>query len=161
MNRPRQPARRGGFTLIEVLAASVAASILALSASTLLVLGWRHWSALQDGVAMQRDVTAALATLRGRLRGAAADEVSILDGQVRVRTGETEAAFYPWGTDLVYDPDLMVAGDEMDLVAGRLAAFVPTATNQSGRTLVTLTLRLTGDVGHDTTEFVSTVALRN
>jgi prepilin-type N-terminal cleavage/methylation domain-containing protein len=158
---PDRPDRLAGFSLIELLVATVAASILALTASTMLILAWKSWGTLQEGIEMQRDASTTLIAMKHKLQGAAEEDVAITNLNGRLHLQIENASFYPQGSDLIYDPDTGVSGNEMKMITGRLDAFTPSSTNRAGRVSVSIGLSLFGDIGHETISLTSTVALRN
>lgn len=158
----RGPAtRRTGFSLIELLVASVAAGILALTASTLLVLAWKSWATLREGIEMQRDAAVAFTTIKHQLRGATPGDVTATNGLVQIHTADADLSFYQQGSDLIFDPDIAVASNERTVIEGRVNAFAPISNSWAGRTTLTIELSLFGDIGHETTSLTTTVSLRN
>ncbi len=59
---------KNGFSLVEVLIAMLAMSILALTVGILLVYSWKAWRLGNESVQMQRDTTLALKMLTKEIR---------------------------------------------------------------------------------------------
>ncbi len=157
--------RRDGMTLVEFLVASVAASILVLTAGMVLVLSFRTLRANSEAVELQRDVDITTRTLYRAIRttrrfevaspmaGAAGPQLTINDRSFfRADAGLLPAA---GGGFLVYDPDTGAAGDEQVLVNGSLQAFtVFNNTNSIG-------LNFTVSGAEDSIQVVTDIHMRN
>jgi hypothetical protein len=110
-----------GLTVVELLVASVSAAILALTAGSMLFYGYTSWHNNSQAVELQRDGTFVLDMVGRRIRAASSADVTVGPGQLTIAT----QSFHASGSDLVYDPDTGVLGDEQVLVDERLVSFVP------------------------------------
>jgi hypothetical protein len=109
------------LSLVELLVASVSASVLALTVGTLLVHGYVCMERNHVAVEVQRDGTFAMDMIGRAVRGAAAADVAVSSGRLTA----AERSFYASGSDLLYDPDTAVTSNEIVLVDGRVVAFLP------------------------------------
>lgn len=157
------PPRRSGFSLIELLIASVAASVLALTAGTMLVYAWMSWRDVQEGIEMQRDASLALSWMRNRVWAAGDDEVTVSGNALYIQTESGLSGIFQRNADLVYDSDLADEGGEQIIVEGRVQpnSFIPRIVTRAGRDLVEVEFSLVGDIGHERTTFRTAMALRN
>lgn len=152
---------QAGFSLLELLVASVAASVLALTAGSMLVYAWISWRDVQEGCRMQQDAAITLTWIRNRVGETAPDNISANTGRLEFTSSSgRSSALYHQGSDLLYDPDVATDGDETTIVHGRMQSFSPSVITNLGRSCVTVDFGLSGDVGHDSTSFSTTVALR-
>jgi len=117
---------RAGFTTVELLAATIAAAVLALSVGAMLIYGYAAWRRHSEFVDMQRDATAAMHTIGWKVRAATASDATIpAADRLRIVTPSATVEFRASGADLIYDPDTGTGGDEEVLVDGRLQTFSP------------------------------------
>ena len=65
-----------GFTLVELMMAMLAFSILSLAVGSMLVYGWQGWKRNNDLVAMQRDASLAMMMISKEIRNAQYDEIT-------------------------------------------------------------------------------------
>jgi len=145
----------GGFTIVELLAGMVAASVLAIAVGSVLFYAYRGWTVSSESVDMQRDGTIAMLTLSKRIRAAVPSGVSVSGSDLSIARGGTTAVFRVTGADLLFDPNAAVSGDEVVLVDGRLSAFLPTPFSEGVRIQMQLT---TGD---ENMAFDSVIGFRN
>lgn len=68
--------KKSGFTLVELMVASVAVAILALTVGSMLYYGWLGWRRYSESVAMQRNAMVAMRVIEHRIRNANLDEIS-------------------------------------------------------------------------------------
>jgi len=118
--------KRKGFSIVELLVGMIAGAILALTAGTIIFYGYLAWRRNSDAVDLQRDGTAAMQMLSRRLREASASDVTVLPERITIQTTNAPISFYRDNNDLEYDPDTGSAGDEVTIIAGRVATFAPT-----------------------------------
>jgi prepilin-type N-terminal cleavage/methylation domain-containing protein len=74
MNESRQ---KSGFTLIEVMVGMLAAAVLALTFSAMLIASYRSWENNRDSVKMQNDATLALALIGREIRKSNIEDITI------------------------------------------------------------------------------------
>ena len=135
-NQPKT-AGRDGFTLVELTAGMVTASVLALTAGSMLWYGYLGWHRLGDAVNMQRDMRAALETLSHAVR--TGTNMTVTGGTVFTVQSATRppVSVYSSGGSLYYDPNTGAAGDQITLVNGTLQTFdVAVASNTATALLV-------------------------
>jgi type II secretory pathway pseudopilin PulG len=123
--------RRAGFTLLELLVATLSSSILGIAVASVLVYAHMAWEANGDAVRAQQEGTLAIDMLNRSLRRADAATVVVSPGQVSIGP----ASFFANGGDLVYDPDTGAAGDEMTVIDGWLTAFTVTTLPDGGASI--------------------------
>jgi hypothetical protein len=116
---------RAGFSLSEVLASMLAASVLALSSGSLLFFGFRGWSEDLAAVGAQRDAGFALDLMDRALRTASATNVAVTSTQISVLQDGVVKSFSAVGDTLVYDPDTGAGGDEMVVISRGLQSMEP------------------------------------
>ena len=137
----KRPEHNAGFTMVELLVALVASSILAITAGITLVYAYSGWRRNNAAVELQRDATLAMYRLSRAVRGASANDVTTpLAGQSAERLTIQTTEFRVDGDHLLYDPDTGIGGDEVVIVDGRLKTF--TVTNLSTGIGVSIVLEL-------------------
>lgn len=105
---------------------ALAGSVLAITASALLVMGYRAWQDGRTAIDLQRDTEAAVDLLRrairdasvGRVAAAATNELRLLHA-----AGGGATRFYRVGRQLIHDPDTTVNGDQAVVVTDGVDAF--------------------------------------
>ncbi len=115
-----------GSSLVELLAAMVAASVLALCFGSMLVFFHRSWQRNSTAVALERDAVAALDVIERHLRPLSSGAVTVHADGLVLDTGGGGESFRVAGRDLRFDPDTSRTGDEHRLIAGRVEQFVST-----------------------------------
>ena len=145
------PQPRPGFTSVELTVSILAAGILILAGSAMVIYAYRAWHDHMLTATVWRDAGSALDMAARHVRAAAADELWT-DGESLyiARNGDT-SSFARSEATLVFEAD----GEERVLVPDLVAAFSP----RVGARDVTLTLRLSGAEGP--TEFRRAAAWRN
>ena len=105
------------------MVAVVAASILALTAGTMLWYGYLGWKRENEAVELQRDMGAAMDVLTRAIRSGT--NMTFAAGPVFTVQFDSKptASIFTSGNNLVYDPDTSVSGDQTALVNGRLRRF--------------------------------------
>jgi prepilin-type N-terminal cleavage/methylation domain-containing protein len=141
----KRPEHNAGFTMVELLVALAAASILAITAGMTLVYGYSGWCRNNAAMELQREATLAMYRLSRAVRGASATDVTTpLAGQsaerLTIKMTDKTTEFRVDGDHLLYDPDTGIGGDEVVIVDGRLKTF--TVTNLSTGTGVSTVLEL-------------------
>ncbi|MCX7819313.1 MAG: hypothetical protein N2652_08910 [Kiritimatiellae bacterium] len=118
---------RRGFTVVELLATAVAASILAIALGSVLYFVYAALRRSNEALNLQRDMSYALELLQRTGRSASPSEVTLGSGSVTFGTNMFRpkgCRFYDNRTgDFVYDPDLSRSGDDQTLINDRLVAF--------------------------------------
>jgi prepilin-type N-terminal cleavage/methylation domain-containing protein len=132
----KTPTPRSGFTLVELLAGMLIATLLALATCALLYYAHRELRRNRDGIGMQQDGRVAMETIGHLLRPLHAGAVSIVSASELRATAPGGAArvYASDGTLFVAPP----AAPERPLVCGRLRA--AGFTNTPAGVQVTLTL---------------------
>ena len=125
---PKPSCPRAGFTVVEILAASAAAAILAAVACSIIFYAHLTWRRNHADVEVQRDGTFAMDLLTRKLRAASRPAVTISAGRDRIEiaTAGGAEAIYLDTDDLVYDPATGASGGEITLIRDRVAAFQAT-----------------------------------
>jgi prepilin-type N-terminal cleavage/methylation domain-containing protein len=72
--------RNEGFSLVELMLATIAFGILAVSVGTLLYFGWLGWRINKESVAMQRDASLAMRMMAKEIRNSMIDEIDTSSG---------------------------------------------------------------------------------
>ncbi len=117
--------RKSGFSLVEVLAGLLAASVLALTAGTMLFHAYDGWSDNHTAVNLQRDGRNAMDLMTRAIRNASSTNV-VIQGNNRDFTMSrvvmnsqsvtNTVRFWRSGRNLIYDPDTSTGGDNVFLV---------------------------------------------
>jgi len=124
----KRPEHNAGFTMVELLVALAAASVLAITAGITLVYSHSGWRRNNAAMELQRDATLAMYRLSRAVRGASANDVTTpLAGQSAERLTIQTTEFRVDGDHLLYDPDTGIGGDEVVIVDGRLKTFTVTS----------------------------------
>jgi prepilin-type N-terminal cleavage/methylation domain-containing protein len=153
----RRSGRTHGFTLVELLAAMVAGSVLVLSVGIMLNYGYRGWNRNSANVDMQLDGAAVMKTVNRYVREARAVDITVASGSLSIRNTNSMVTvrLYQSGSNLVFDPNTAVSGNEMTMIRGRVTSFTPSW--QTNRVAVTLML----NQGSETVLLTSAVTFRN
>jgi type II secretory pathway component PulJ len=120
------------FTVIELVLAMVAASMLAAIVSTMLFYGYTTWNRNSSFLELQRDVTLAMQTLSRSLRQASATGVNLTQpGQIVVSNLNTSTltSFYQQGSNLACNLASNNGGTPFLLVRGRVTPSGFTCSN--------------------------------
>lgn len=67
---------RGGFTIMELLMATLAFSVMMLVVGSMLVYGWRGWKRNTEHVGMQRNATIAMMMISKEIRNTTYADIS-------------------------------------------------------------------------------------
>ena len=94
-----------GFTLVELMVAALAFSILALAVGSMLVFGWQGWKRSNDLVEMQRDATLTMMMISKEIRNATFDEIT--DG-AGISFGGSGTSFNGSGSSIVRNDGMVV-----------------------------------------------------
>jgi len=103
MDRTKQS--KCGFTLVELMVAALAFSILSLAVGSMLVYGWQGWKRNNDLVAMQRDASLAMMMISKEIRNAQYDE--IVEG-AGISFNGSGASFTESGNSIVHSDGMRV-----------------------------------------------------
>ena len=150
----------GGFTLVELLMASVAAAVLVVTMGIMLVYGFTTWHRNTRSIDMHRDATLAMRTLDRALRQATALGVDLSQPDRIVVSNQVAPvlhSFYQQGKDLVYNPNLNNGGIPVTLVQGRVTPSGFTHSNMAQG----VTIRLQLQEGTETLVMNGSVRFRN
>ena len=114
---------KGGFSLVELLAAMAAAAILALTAGAMLWYGYLGWTRARGSVELQRDMRAAT-DIFTRAARAGTNLVASTGTVFTVEFSDRPtASLFASGSSLVYDPDTASSGDQITVANGTLQSF--------------------------------------
>lgn len=145
----------GAFSLVELLVALAAASILLLTFGIMLTASFSAMTYNRQVIDGQRDVTAALQAIDHLVRPASRYGIAVSTNRVTVSREAGSATVYSSGDDLMMDPDAGSPANAIPLVRGRLEAFEPSLSGSN------LRLLLRTVTGTSTTVVQSTIAFRN
>jgi len=156
----KRPEHNAGFTIVELIVALVAASILAITAGITLVYGYSGWRRNNAAVELQRDATLAMYRLSRAVRGASAADVTTPSaGQSAAQLTIQQTEFRVDDVNhLLYDPNTGIDGDEVVIVDGRLKTFA--VTNLSTGAGISIILELQNENGDEITITNATTAFR-
>jgi Tfp pilus assembly protein PilW len=147
-----------GYSLVELLAAALAASVLALTAGTMLFHAYDAWDENHDAVNVHRDGRHAMDMMTRAVRAASvARVVTAVNNNLVIanEAGTSSVRFRRDGQDLIYDPDTGVDGDETTLVADGIRRFNVSASATA------VTVRVDLDREGETMRLDSVMAFRN
>jgi|GEM_PF-5054346 prepilin-type N-terminal cleavage/methylation domain-containing protein len=136
--------RRRGFSLVEMLVALSAASILALTMGAMMWSATLSWKRTGQSVELQRDMRASMDVITRMARSAT--NMLFTTGLVYTAqfSDRSPMSVYVATNRLYLDPNTTVANNEVRLTAGLVNRF---AVQFTGRTaIVTLSLRNNDDV---------------
>lgn len=130
MTRFAPVCRKRGFTLVELMVAMMAGTILALTMGMMLWQSTRGYMRCQQAVNLQRDLRATLDTVTRLAR--AATNMTFSTGLVFTASfkGRPPASVYPSGSTLYFDPNTTAGGDQVALAPGTLETFHVTVAAQ-------------------------------
>ena len=152
----KRPEHNAGFTIVELIIALAAASILAITAGITLVYGYSGWRRNSAAMELQRDATLAMYRLSRAVRGASAADVTTPSAaQLTIQQTEFRVDDV---NHLLYDPNTGIDGDEVVIVDGRLKTF--TVTSLAAGTGVSIILELQNQNGDEITITNATTAFR-
>ena len=117
------------FTIIELLAAMLAASVLALTAGLMLLVSYRTWVDNNDYVDLQRDASLAQSIVDRWVREASHWNVTATNGVLTMLTETGSRRLYRDSANLIYDPDTGTSDDEMVVSSNRVTEFTAEATH--------------------------------
>ena len=115
-----------GYSLVELMAGALSASVLALTAGTMLFHAYDAWDENHAAVNVHRDGHHAIDMITRAVRAASVTRVvtAVNDNLVIANEAGTSAVrFRRVGQDLIYDPDTGVNGDEIMLVEDGIRRF--------------------------------------
>ena len=142
----KRPLHRAGFTLVELMAAMVAAAVLALTAGLMLFYAYKAWHQDRDGAAMQQDGCIAMELISRAVRGGSNVVIQATQpGDLRAVVSNRTLRIFAQGNNLIYDPAMSIASNEMTVVNGSLVSFA--VSNVSGNVAFVLQMEA-GDGNH-------------
>jgi len=160
--------RKSGFSLVEVLAALMAASILALTAGIMLFHAYDAWTENHDAVNLQRDGRNAMDLITRAIRNVASSNVVaavnnnlVLSNVVLNNQGVANTVqFRRIGRNLIYDPDMNTGGDSVLLIDDGVFRFnIDTTPPTPPPGTIRIILRLAR--GNETIRFDTITRFRN
>jgi Tfp pilus assembly protein PilW len=135
-----------GSTLVELLAAMLAAAILVLTAGVMIVYASRESQRNTAGMNMQADGRVAMQAIGRSIRGVSTADVSVVaSDDLRITRGGYTERFYVNAQNLVHDPSMAVVGDEILLANGTLAVTNGFAASLSNNLVVVILSLTAGD----------------
>lgn len=138
----RSLGRTQGFTLVEVLAAIVAGSLLILSVGIMLKYGYLGWIRNSTNVEMQCEGATVMRTVSRYVREAQDSGITATTGTLTIvptnSTGTKQFSLTS-SSNLVFDSNTAVSGNDMILIKGRATSFITRKIN--GVVQVVLTIR--------------------
>ena len=154
-----------GFSLVELLAAMLAASILAITAGTMLFHAYSAWNDNHNAVNVHRDGRNAMDMMTRAIRAASVSNVVtavnndlILSGVALYDEALTNTVrFSRSGRNLIYDPDTGSNGDDVMLVADGVRRFNVSLSD----TATSIEIRLDLERDGETMRLDSVTAFRN
>ena len=132
-----------GYSLIELLAAALAASVLALTAGIMIFQSYGAWEDNHAAVNVHRDARHAMDMLTRAVRAASPSQIVTAENDNLVidnAVGAGATRFWRDERKLMYDPDTAVSGDD-ELVKDAITTFTVSST----ATAITIQLRLDRD----------------
>jgi type II secretory pathway pseudopilin PulG len=144
-----------GYSLIELLAGVLAASVLALTAGTMVFHAYNGWNDNHTAVNLHRDARHAMDMLTRQSRDAHSADMTLATQSnliLQNSDGVTVGRFYQVDRNLIYDPP---NGDEMTLIADGVGVF--TATPSADTVVIQLQL----DRDEENIRLESVVGFRN
>ncbi len=117
-----------GFTMVELLVATLASAILALTAGLMLVISYSAWIANRDYVDLQRDISLTQTIVDRWVREASHWEVTSTNNGLLIATSSGPRRLYAESGSLIFDPDTGTPGDELIVSSNRVTDFSVEAT---------------------------------
>jgi prepilin-type N-terminal cleavage/methylation domain-containing protein len=133
----QRPGRTAGFTLVEMLAALAAAAVLVLVMGAMLWYGFLGLTRTKKAVALQRDMRSSMVALSQMTHSATGMGFASGVYTAWYSTG-SPAAVYSSSSNLFFDPNTTVAGNEMRLAYGTLKTFSATVSSNSATVVLAL-----------------------
>jgi Tfp pilus assembly protein PilW len=150
--------KKSGFSLVELLAGALAASILAITAGTMVFHAYDAWDENHRAVNVHRDGRNAMDMLSRAIRSASMTRVIRAvnnDLELAYADGTSSVRFRRNGRDLTFDPDTGTSGDEMMLIDDGIIRFDVSASATA------VAIRMDLDRDDETMRLDSTTAFRN
>lgn len=94
-----------GFTIMELMVAMIAFSVMVLTVGIILVFSWKSWVNYRDQLAMQRDASLAMLMISKEIRNATYDDIT--DG-TSISFAGSGFSFTPSGNDLLRSDGMKV-----------------------------------------------------
>ena len=134
----QRPEWRTGFSLVELLMAVAAGSILAVVMCSMLVSTVRTWKQTGSSLELQRDMRASMLTLAQMTHAATSTTFTGGTTYTARYSDKSPASLYASTNSLFYDPNTAASGDTVLLAQNNVNQFAVTITNRT----VTIVLRL-------------------
>ena len=138
---PKQPTHqtRAGFTLVELMIATLLGSLLVVATGVMLSSSYRELEHSKSSLKLQREMTFAIDVLRQDIHNAAKTNISVTASQISIQHPGYVKTYTKQGLDLICDPNSTVSNDEIALIDGLLVNFSPVLeTNLGIRTTLSL-----------------------
>lgn len=144
---------KAGFTLVELMVAALATTLLAMTVGLTLYFGWLGWNRVNDSVDMQRDTSLAMRVMARAIRGSSSLDDSVAS-ELDCTNPSNVVSFVQSGGNL----DMEIDGTfQMHLIRDVVNSFTPTVDSADGS--VDLVLQL--NAGDDVATVSETVYTRN
>jgi len=153
----RRRAGREGFTITEVLAAALSASVLAIAMGSILYFSYSALRRNTERISLQRDATLAHDMISRAGQGSAPGEVSVASGSVIFATNafrSTRMRFVQSGNNLLYYANAD-GGSPKTIINGRLTSFQVAVAGSR------LMLRLAVTGSGETLIYSNSITMRN
>jgi prepilin-type N-terminal cleavage/methylation domain-containing protein len=157
MNRALTSPPCRGFTIVELMIAMLAGSILALTAGIVLFQGFTVLTRNRAAAELQRDGSIAVEMLQRKLRESTRSDIRLVTGGIEIDLpgGKTASLTDNGAGDLVYDPDTGSGGGLVTIIDGTLVAMTAELSN----TLARIELNLSN--GEEGTDLDAVIHFRN
>jgi prepilin-type N-terminal cleavage/methylation domain-containing protein len=133
------PGAKAGFTLVEMLAALVAAAVLVMTMGSMLWYGFLGLNRTKQAVALQRDMRTSMAALAQMTHSATGMSYSTSGVYVVWFSNRPPASVYTQSTsNLFFDPNTTAAGDGLQLANGTLKRFSVSITTNLATVVLAL-----------------------
>ena len=132
----KQCAQAFGFTLVELVAGMATASVLALTAGTILQIGYTGWIRNRAAIDVQRDGTVVMDLLSRTIRQASATNVTVAATEIEVGTPDGAVGFVADGNDLKRYSVVGGVSSERVIVDERLTSIQFTLVDDQGIAIV-------------------------
>ena len=112
-----------GFTIVEMLAAILSASVLAITVSITLAASYRAWRDNNKYLDLQRETSLARAVGDKWIREASSWEVSATNNILTIASSNVTQRLSRSGNTLVFDPNVLAPGNELVICSNRVESF--------------------------------------
>lgn len=114
--------KRDGFTIVELMAAVMISSILAVTVGAMLYCAYTNWNKNSKAIELQRDLALAMDMIARVARPASGADITASGPSLTVISGLTAKSFYLSGNSLYYDPDINMPNNEIVLIDNKVVS---------------------------------------